>query len=122
MAVQIFKLSLTLKAQHDRISALAILGNSGVELRKFLQTGQLVDNKPHALLTLCRLIQQAQYQPLNPQALQGAKRFTFCRERREEDPSLPLLGPLGGRPRAIRLALLREQPEAVRDQSQRAEN
>ena len=66
MAVQVFKLGLALEAKHDRIPALAGFGDGGVELRKFLQARQLVDDEPHPLLRLGRLIQQAQHQPVNP--------------------------------------------------------
>ena len=66
MPIQVFKLGLALEAQHDRIPALACFGDRRVELRKFLQAGQLVDDEPHALLRFGRFIQQAQYEPINP--------------------------------------------------------
>ncbi len=66
MAVQVFKLGFALESKHDRIPALAGLGDGSVELRQLLQARQLVDDKPHTLLRLRGLIQEPQYQPINP--------------------------------------------------------
>jgi hypothetical protein len=66
MAVQVLKLGLALETKHDWIPALAGFRDSRMKLRKFLQAGQFVDDKPHPPLGLGRFIQQAQNQPINP--------------------------------------------------------
>ena len=50
VAVDVFQLRFSLKSQNDRIVALSVLGNSGVELRQALQAGKLVQHKPHRIL------------------------------------------------------------------------
>ena len=43
---------LSLEAEHERILALPVLGDSGMELRQLLQARQLVDHEPYRLLGL----------------------------------------------------------------------
>ncbi len=57
------------------------------------------------------LIQEPQNKPVNPQTLQRTERFALGWKRRNEDPSLPLLGPLRGRPCSVSFAFLREADE-----------
>ena len=51
MAVDGFELGLPLVAKDDGIVALAALRQRGMELRKTLEAGQLIDHQPHLFLT-----------------------------------------------------------------------
>src|SRR5581483_5433716 len=69
MAVQVLKLGLALEAKHDRIPAFASFADGRVELGQLLQARQFVDHKPHAPLSLSRLVQETYNKPINPQTL-----------------------------------------------------
>ena len=54
MTIDHLKLGLALESKHERVLALPVLGDGGVELRELLQAGQLVDHKPYRLLSRLR--------------------------------------------------------------------
>src|SRR5208283_795911 len=84
-----------------------------MKLWKTLQTGQLVEHKPDPFLVGFRFVQQAEYEHVDPYALQRTNRLALGRKRGHEDPTLACFGPIGCGPLSVASALGRQEPEAL---------
>src|SRR5208282_4654872 len=103
-----FQLGLALETQNEWVAGLAILGGGGVKIWKLLQTGHLVDDKPHRMLLGRGRAEQPQNEHIDPKTLQRTESFAFGGLRSNEDPSLSILGPLACCPFGFGFGLRRE--------------
>jgi hypothetical protein len=66
LAIPGFHLAASLEAQNYRVLRFAVLCDGCVKLWQSLQAGQLVNHEPHGFLVGHRLVQEAQYERVNP--------------------------------------------------------
>src|SRR5208282_3107970 len=79
-------------------------------------------HKPDSFLVCFRFVQQAEHQHVDPYALQWTKRLALGWKRGDEDPSLACFGPLRGGPFSVASTLVRQEPKALCDLTERGQH
>src|SRR6266702_3448472 len=118
MTVDHLKLRLALKAKDERVLCLSVLCDRSMQLRQTLQTRQLVQHEPDGMLALFRLVQETQYEQINPEAMKRTQGLAFAGLRRKEDPSFAMVCPFGRSPMTRGLLFPWKHPQAISDQTE----